>query len=59
MGAEEGRAFYWRTPGGSNGSFSSFHQYLGTGQLPQAAPGIPQPVAFSRTPVSARMQGSP
>jgi hypothetical protein len=43
MGAEEGRAFYWRTPCGSNGCFSSFHQHLGTGQLPQAAPWYPPP----------------
>ena len=32
MGAEEGRAFYWRTPGGSNGCFSSAHQHLGNGR---------------------------
>jgi hypothetical protein len=28
MGTEEGRAFYWRTPGGSNGCFSSLHGHL-------------------------------
>jgi hypothetical protein len=28
MGAEEGRAFYWRTPGGSNDRFSSLHGHL-------------------------------
>jgi len=33
MGAEEGRAFYWRTLGGSNGCFSSPYQYLGTEHL--------------------------
>jgi hypothetical protein len=43
MGAEEGRAFYWRTPRGSNDCFSCFHQYLGTWPATQAAPRYPPP----------------
>jgi hypothetical protein len=28
MGSKEGRAFYWRGPGGSNVLFLSLHQHL-------------------------------
>ena len=59
MGAEEGRAFYWRTPGGSNGCFSSAHQHLGNGRQAQVCGGPVGPAPFSRTPASARMRGSP
>lgn len=30
MGTQEGRAFYWRTPGRSNDSFSSLDEHLAT-----------------------------
>jgi hypothetical protein len=30
MGPKEGRAFYWRTPGGSNDEFFSLHEHLAT-----------------------------
>jgi len=59
MGAEEGRAFYWRTLGGSNGCFSSPYQYLGTDIFRGSQRGTVPPAPFSRTPASARMRGSP
>jgi hypothetical protein len=46
MGAEEGRAFYWRTPGGSNGCFSSHHQHLWNGQCRRSGQGTPPPSAI-------------
>jgi hypothetical protein len=46
MGAEEGRAFYWRTPGGSNGCFSSLYQHLDTGRAPDPALGTGPPSAI-------------
>src|SRR5712675_820932 len=54
MGVEEGRAFYWRTPVGSNDCFCSLHGHLasdpGCGNVP--------PSPFSPAPVPARMWGS-
>jgi hypothetical protein len=46
MGAEEGRAFYWWTPCGSNGRFSSFHQYLAPATAPGRALGTGRPSAI-------------
>ena len=46
MGAEEGRAFYWRTPGGSNGCFSSLHQHLETAPGAGRGPGTVPPSAI-------------